>query len=166
MIQEFKESGTLPRDSAIWQSLGINVFGKGSSIHGKNLQEVIWDFLAGVKKGNYVALIAFYPRNGKMVNEFQLLRKKVLDKTGLAVTLGFGPRYLHSTGQYHKGGANNGYFLIFANPNEEGIDVPGELISFGILEYAQALGDFEALKSKGRKVLLIQIAPSKVKDIL
>ena len=166
MIQEFKESGTLPRDSAIWQSLGINVYGKGSSIHGKNLQEVIWDFLAGAKRGNYVALIAFYPRDGKMINEFQLLRKKVLEKTGLAVTLGFGPRYLHSTGQYHKGGANNGYFLIFANPNEEGIDVPGESISFGILEYAQALGDFEVLKGKGRKVLLIQIDPSKVKDIL
>ncbi len=166
MIQEFKEGGTLPRYSTIWQSLGINVFGKGSSIHGKNLQEVIWDFLAGAKKGNYVSLMAYYPQIGEMVTEFQLLRKKVVDKTGLAVTLGFGPRYLHSTGQYHKGGANNGYFLIFANPNEVGIDVPGESISFGIMEYAQALGDFEALKSKGRKVLLIQIAAGKLKDML
>ncbi len=166
MIQDYKEKGSLPRDTTIWHSLGIEVYSKGSSIHGKNLQEVVWDFLAGAEKGKYVAINAFYPRNDKTVEEFQLFRRKVLEKTGLAVTLGFGPRFLHSTGQYHKGGPNTGYFLVFIKPNNEDIEVPGESISFGILQNAQALGDYEALKAKGRKVLLIQISTSQLKDLL
>jgi len=166
MIKEYKETGSLPRESAIWQSLGIEVHGKGTTIHGKNLQEVIWDFLSGAKKGSYVSINAFFPRDDRMLDEFQSFRKKVLDKTGLAVTLGFGPRFLHSTGQFHKGGPNSGYFLVFTRPIDDDIEVPGEGISFGVLESAQALGDYEALKEKGRKVLQIQISSNKLKDLL
>jgi transaldolase/glucose-6-phosphate isomerase len=166
MIKEYKESGTLPQENAIWQSLGIQVFGEGSTIHGKNLQEVLWDFLSAAKKGNFVAINAFFPRDEKMLHEFQIFRKKVLEKTGLAVTLGFGPRFLHSTGQFHKGGPNSGYFLVFTKPIEEDIEIPGESISFGVLENAQALGDYEALEEKGRKVLRIQISTNQLKDLL
>ena len=70
---------------------------------------------------------------------------------------GYGPRYLHSTGQLHKGGANNGAFIIVTADVHEDLPIPGEPFSFGVLEMAQALGDFESLESAGRRALHIHL---------
>ena len=70
---------------------------------------------------------------------------------------GYGPRYLHSTGQLHKGGANNGVFVIVAADAAEDLPIPGEPFSFGVLEMAQALGDFQSLDRTGRRALLVQL---------
>ena len=86
------------------------------------------------------------------------LRDKILTKTRRAVLFGYGPRYLHSTGQLHKGDGNNGVFIILSAEPQTDIKIPGQDYSFGQLCNAQALGDFKALQDKGRRAIKIHLA--------
>ena len=86
-------------------------------------------------------------------------------RTKRAVLFGYGPRYLHSTGQLHKGDGNNGVFVIFSAEPEHDIKIPGQHYTFGQLCNAQALGDFQALQSKGRRVIKIHLAQPVAKSI-
>jgi transaldolase/glucose-6-phosphate isomerase len=124
-------------------------------------------FLKRSKNGDYIAIMGFLPRNTEMIAALQDLRVAIRDKTKRAVTVGFGPRFLHSTGQLHKGGANNGLFLqITAGPVED-IHIPTQRHSFGTLELAQALGDYEALKASGRRVLRVHLSrPDEINDLM
>ena len=90
----------------------------------------------------------------------------LLARTGCATTLGFGPRFLHSTGQLHKGGPDSGLFLqITADPDKD-LEIPGQGLSFSVLERAQALGDYEALAARGRRVLRVHLpSPQAVKNL-
>ena len=85
------------------------------------------------------------------------LQSLLRDRTRAAVTLGIGPRYLHSTGQLHKGGPNNGLFLMITSQVAEGLPIPGEKFSFADLELAQAIGDLEALEAKGRRAFHVRL---------
>jgi transaldolase/glucose-6-phosphate isomerase len=107
--------------------------------------------------GDYIAINAFLPRNTQNLVILQDLRANLLKKFKLATTLGFGPRYLHSTGQLHKGGGNNGIFLLITASRSKDIEIPGEGISFGNMQRAQALGDLQALEAKNRRVLWIDL---------
>ncbi len=117
-------------------------------------------FWASVKKGDYVNLLAFVPDRPAVRKTLVQIQDTLRAKTGRAVVLGIGPRYLHSTGQLHKGGADNGVFLVVASPahKKENLPVPGEKFSFGQLVLAQARGDFDALKGKGRRALYVELA--------
>ncbi|MBQ8033174.1 MAG: hypothetical protein IJ266_04400, partial [Elusimicrobiaceae bacterium] len=86
------------------------------------------------------------------------LREKVQNKTKRAVLFGYGPRYLHSTGQLHKGDGNNGVFLILSADPANDIKIPGQAYTFGQLCNAQALGDYQALLEKGRRVIKLHLA--------
>ena len=115
-------------------------------------------FLDLAGPGDYLALLAYVPSSsaawGTLLDRF---RAAVARATRCASTLGYGPRYLHSTGQLHKGGADNGVFILLA-PEVTGdadLAVPGAAFSFGVLERAQALGDFQSLDSAGRRALLV-----------
>jgi len=81
------------------------------------------------------------------------LREAIIERHHVATTYGYGPRFLHSTGQLHKGGADNGVFLIITATPVEDLPIPGEPFSFGTLELAQAVGDFAALDAAGRRGL-------------
>jgi transaldolase / glucose-6-phosphate isomerase len=118
---------------------------------------VLNDFLSRTKPGDYVAINAYLPRNPELDALLQSLRAAVTKKTGLPTTLGFGPRFLHSTGQLHKGGAANGVFLQITSDPEADFDIPGQGLTFGTLERGQALGDYEALASRGRRILRIHL---------
>lgn len=125
--------------------------------------EIIDQFLSKtVNKYGYVAINAFIPRSEDNVECLTSVRKHILTKFGNATTLGFGPRYLHSTGQLHKGGPGNGVFVIITNNPEQDIPIPGEGITFGRFCMAQALGDEEALAAHGRKILRIHFSSSKI----
>ena len=115
-------------------------------------------FLKQAQKGDYVAINAFVPRNPGMFAGLQSLRVAVKDTTRCAVTLGFGPRFLHSTGQLHKGGPNTGLFLVITADPVEDFEIPTQGMSFGTLERAQAMGDYEALQSRGRRVLRLHLS--------
>ncbi|MFQ5689214.1 MAG: bifunctional transaldolase/phosoglucose isomerase, partial [Gemmatimonadota bacterium] len=110
------------------------------------------EFLAAAGPGDYVALLPYFRATPEREAILTALRRDILARSGLATTLGHGPRYLHSTGQLHKGGPDGGlYLLLTAEPEEEAV-IPGEAYGFGTLQRAQALGDFRSLSSKGRRV--------------
>ena len=136
---------------------GISLFGN-LSLEGKGLKSLVGKFLKLANPGDYVAINAYLMRDQKNTATLQELRSWVMAKTKLATTLGFGPRFQHSTGQLHKGGKNNGMFLVITADPKSDIDIPEEGISFGVLEHGQYLGDIEALEARGRRVLHIHLA--------
>ena len=116
------------------------------------------EFLRVVRPGDYVCVLAFLPpeepATETALGEF---RDRVGIECGCATMCGYGPRYLHSTGQLHKGGANNGVFVLLTADPAEDLPIPGEAFSFGVLEMAQALGDFRSLEQTGRRALHVHL---------
>jgi len=112
-----------------------------------------------METGAYIALLAYYStfdtKVETMVKELQSL---LMDRTKCAVQAGFGPRYLHSTGQVHKGGPNSGIYLIFTHKTTDDVSVPNADFTFSELELSQAYGDMEALNAKKRRVILFESA--------
>jgi hypothetical protein len=124
---------------------------------GATLEAAIQALLGQVRPGDYVALLAFIAPDPKHDNALNAIRLAIRDKYRVATTVGYGPRYLHSTGQLHKGGPNTGVFLQIVGDDPKDIPIPGERLSFGVLKQAQALGDFQALRNHGRRVLRVQL---------
>lgn len=155
-IQSFHETGVLEQEKPAWEKNGVQVFSK-DPVHGMSLKEVVMRFLQNASQGDYIAINAYLPRNSEMQTQLGKLRYWIQQLTGLPTTLGFGPRFLHSTGQLHKGGANNGVFIqITADPQFD-VEIPGMNLTFGQLERAQALGDYESLVARGRRVIRIHL---------
>lgn len=122
----------------------------GGSIEVRKTESTLVEFWENLEENDYVAILAFVPDRDKIRKALYGLRDQIREKTKHAVTVGFGPRYLHSTGQLHKGGANNGVFLLITDASSEEMLVPGERYGFSQLILAQAMGDFEALEGRGR----------------
>jgi transaldolase/glucose-6-phosphate isomerase len=115
-------------------------------------------FIKQAKAGDYVALNVYLPRNGETIVALQEMRVAIRARTGCAVTAGFGPRFQHSTGQFHKGGPANGLFIQIVADAEKDMDIPGEGMTFGTLIRAQALGDYETLVARGRRVTRVHLS--------
>ena len=115
-------------------------------------------FLRLVRPGDYLALLAYVPSDdAAWAAALHTLRSEAGAAAACATMFGFGPRYLHSTGQLHKGGADNGVFIVVTAEAETDLAIPGEPFSFGVLEMAQALGDFHSLGKAGRRALHIHL---------
>jgi glucose-6-phosphate isomerase len=115
-------------------------------------------FLQAIRSSDYFALLAYVPPDQQDLKPvLQDLRDRVAIQKRCATMLGYGPRYLHSTGQLHKGGANNGVFLIVTAQPDQDLAIPGAPYSFGVLEMAQALGDFQSLESAGRRAAHVHL---------
>lgn len=129
------------------------------------LSTLAQDFYSLLESNDYVAVLPYmYP--SKEVEEALLgLRDKIMARTKRAVMFGYGPRYLHSTGQLHKGDGNNGVFLILSADPQNDVKIPGQNYTFGQLCNAQALGDFQALESKGRRVVKVHLAQPVAEEI-
>jgi glucose-6-phosphate isomerase len=113
---------------------------------------------ANARPGGYIAIMAYVDRSPRQTEALTALRAALARRTGLATTLGFGPRFLHSTGQLHKGGPQGGLFLqITRDDADHDLPIPGEVYTFGVLKRAQALGDLAALREAGRTVLRIDL---------
>lgn len=161
MMAEYQEKGKLPELNSSIEDKGIKVYG---DVKANSIDEVLKSFLSDCKSGkNYVSIQAYLNPNEKTTEALQILRTSIQKKYKVATTLGFGPRFLHSTGQLHKGDAGNGYFIQFTSNIEEDLPIPenpGEestSITFGILIKAQALGDRQALIDNKRKVITIDL---------
>jgi transaldolase/glucose-6-phosphate isomerase len=113
--------------------------------------------LAQIGTGDYVGLNAYVEMTDASDGPLQSIRHRLRDRFRVATTLGYGPRFLHSTGQLHKGGPNNGVFLQLTCDDAEDLPVPGEKFTFGVLKGAQAAGDMEVLASRGRRILRIHL---------
>jgi hypothetical protein len=111
-----------------------------------------------VEADDYVAIQAYLPRDPGMERRLQEARLRLRDRLRVATTVGFGPRFLHSTGQLHKGGPNTGVFIQVVEPTAEDAPIPGQPYSFGKLIAAQALGDLQSLRAHGRRVARVRLA--------
>ena len=107
--------------------------------------------------GDYFGLLAYIEMNADNERALSSIRAKVLEKTRAATCLGFGPRFLHSTGQGYKGGANNGVFLQITSDDESDVPVPEQKYTFGVVKAAQARGDFGVLTERGRRALRVHL---------
>jgi glucose-6-phosphate isomerase len=161
IVKEFNEKGKLPEINPAITDKNISVYG---DINGNSIEQALINFLGTVnliqKPGNYISLQAYLKPDNETTSALQELRTSIQKKYKAAVTTGYGPRFLHSTGQLHKGDAGNGIFIQFISSSQNDLpipDNPGEdnsSISFGVLKKAQALGDGQALLDNNRKVLL------------
>jgi glucose-6-phosphate isomerase len=113
------------------------------------------EFIQSARPGDYVALMAFADETLELRQAFEGLRRRLLVERRLPTTLGYGPRFLHSTGQLHKGGANNGLFVQFTAEPEADIPIPGASYGFGTLAAAQAIGDLQSLRMHQRRALRV-----------
>jgi len=123
----------------------------------EGLADAIKNWILKAKPGDYIALQAYLNPLKEVTSALQKVRNELLSRTRLATTLGYGPRFLHSTGQLHKGGQNNGLFLQLVDEPEFDLPVPETNFSFGKLIGAQSLGDYQALMQRGRRVLRINL---------
>jgi hypothetical protein len=101
--------------------------------------------------------MAYLPRTPRTEEALAQMRKTIRDRLSVATTVGYGPRFLHSTGQLHKGGANTGVFVQFVADDTARAGIPGAEYDFGVLKDAQAGGDFEALVARGRRALRVHL---------
>lgn len=169
MMKEYQEKGKLPELIPVLDERGIKIYG---NIKAKSLDEILSSYLSGCKGGkNYVAIQAYLNPTSEIFESLQDLRTSIQKKYKVATTLGFGPRFLHSTGQLHKGDAGNGYFIQFISDFEEDLPIPenpGEektSVTYGVLIKAQALGDRQALIDNKRKVITIDLGLEPVTSI-
>jgi transaldolase/glucose-6-phosphate isomerase len=131
----------------------------------KACASALQSLLSTANPGDYIALQAFLPPSREVTQALQKVRSVLLQQTRLATTLGFGPRFLHSTGQLHKGGPNTVLALQIIDKIEQDLIVPETGYSFATLIEAQALGDYQALKQRERRVLRIAIEPDTVEGL-
>lgn len=132
---------------------------------GATIKEALTNFLAKTQKGEYIAVMAFLPYDEATSVALRTLATTLRDAYSLPVTVGYGPRFLHSTGQLHKGGANNGYFIQIIDDKDSGPEIPGLSYSFGALVTAQGRGDFNALKNKNRRSIKIRLSGNPAEGI-
>ncbi len=156
-IAAYNQNGTLDEGTPFLETEAAKVYAN-VEITGTDLKSAFDVFLAQAEVSDYISIHAYLPRNAEMQTVLDSLRLSIQQKTGLATTLGFGPRFLHSTGQLHKGGANNGLFIQITTDAASDIEIPTQGMSFGTLERAQALGDYAALDASGRRVLRLHVA--------
>jgi transaldolase/glucose-6-phosphate isomerase len=117
----------------------------------------IEEFISLVEPDNYISLLCYFEETDERTAELQKWRMQLRDEKKTATTFAYGPRYLHSTGQLHKGGPATGVYIIITGDNKEALPIPDQKFGFYILNEAQSLGDFRSLNDKGRKVLYIQV---------
>jgi transaldolase/glucose-6-phosphate isomerase len=159
-IAEYQKNGELKEGQPSWNENGVAVF-PSVPISGTDLKTILENYLKNARPGGYVAVNAYLPRNAEMDAMLQQMRTAIRSATGNAVTTGFGPRFQHSTGQFHKGGLENALFIQITADPEKDIDIPNQGLTFGTLIRAQALGDFEALIEAQRTVLRIHLPGAK-----
>lgn len=161
-LEEFKKNGQLPEESSVFADGDVQIFTDDVNRQALNdvssLSHVVAAHLSRVRTGDYVAINAYLERTPAVHEALQRIRALIRDTRRVATTLGYGPRFLHSTGQLHKGGPNSGVFLQVTADHEEDLAIPGEPYSFGTLVTAQALGDMKSLCTCHRRVIRIHLS--------
>jgi transaldolase/glucose-6-phosphate isomerase len=164
LMSVYEETGALPHESPLHEEAGLRVFADARNAravegapHGRSVEALLRRHFARLRPGDYFALQAYLDMNADVEARLQRLRHAVRDAKGVATTLGFGPRFLHSTGQLHKGGPDSGVFLQLTSDVAEDVAIPGQRASFGVLARAQAQGDLEVLGERGRRALRVHL---------
>jgi transaldolase/glucose-6-phosphate isomerase len=154
LLKVIQEKGQLPDEEPALVKPPLSLFATEA---GNNLADAIQAFLRQADEDCYFAIMAFLPESESLTEDFQEFRQFISTITRLPTTLGYGPRFLHSTGQFHKGGKNNGLFLQLTWKHREDAQIPEEPYTFGQFQDAQARGDLQALLRHDRRVLRIDL---------
>lgn len=160
LLAEHARRGALPVAPPVWRRDRTEIHASSAPPAlraAKHLAAALAVHLARTKRGDYLALNAYVPRTPHTQAQIERMRVAARDRLRIATTAGFGPRFLHSTGQLHKGGANNGVFIQITCGHPHDLPIPGEHASFGALEDAQALGDLQSLESRCRRVIAVRL---------
>lgn len=161
LLEEYTSTGTLPEGEPIFSEGTIRLYGDpatASALTGRrSLSDALTAHLDRIQPGDYVAFTTYLDRSPATEKILTAIRRRVRDRFTVATTLGYGPRFLHSTGQLHKGGRNTGLFLQFTANDQSDLPIPGAAYSFGVMKRAQALGDFTALQRRGRRILRLHL---------
>ena len=160
----YEADGTLPAEHPVLRAGGISVYADrknaaalaGSTANG-SLEGLLANHCARLGPGEYLALLAFVEMSDGHARPLQRIRQAVRDVYGAATAVGFGPRYLHSTGQAYKGGPNSGVFIQITCDDVVDLPVPGRRCSFGVVKAAQARGDYQVLSDRGRRLLRLHL---------
>lgn len=166
LTEQYEKNGSLPPEQAFFEEKGIKLFTDDKNAaalnqivgSGKSLAAYLRAHFGRLQAGDYFATLAFIPMNDEHEKALQTIRHSVRDKKRVATCLGFGPRFLHSTGQAYKGGPNTGVFLQITCDDAVDLPVPGQKYTFGIVKAAQARGDFAVLAERNRRALRIHLA--------
>ena len=126
-------------------------------LSGGSVAEALKAHLQRAGAGDYIAMLDYFEESDANESAVQKIRTHLRDATRCATTTGYGPRFLHSTGQLHKGGPASGVFLQITAPDAHDIPVPEEPFTFSTLKQAQALGDFRSLSTRGRRAIRIDL---------
>jgi transaldolase / glucose-6-phosphate isomerase len=164
LTEEYERTGSLPKETPFFEDNGIKLFADEKNAN--DLRLFVWkSSLSGylkahldrLKTSDYFALLAYIEMNDEHEGLLQIARHAVRDQKRVATCLGFGPRFLHSTGQAYKGGPNTGVFLQITCDDANDLQVPNQKYSFGLVKAAQARGDFEVLADRGRRALRVHL---------
>ena len=165
LTSEYEKNGSLPAEKPVVEDGGIKLFtdeknaaelakAAGSD---QSLAGYLKAHLGRIHAGDYFAVLGYIQMNAEHEQSLQTLRHAVRDKKRVATCLGFGPRFLHSTGQAYKGGPNSGVFLQITCDDSVELPVPGQKYTFGVVKAAQARGDFQVLAERGRRALRVHL---------
>jgi hypothetical protein len=156
MVAAYQKTGKLPELKPTLEAKGIRVYAEQTA---KSLPDALKTFLGKRERGAYIAVQGYLQSADETDAALDSLRLKLREHTGLATTVGYGPRFLHSTGQLHKGDSGKGLFIQLTSDKSADADIPDDAksdkssMSFGVLIAAQALGDRQALLDAGRAVI-------------
>jgi transaldolase/glucose-6-phosphate isomerase len=160
LLDAYRRDGALPQPAPLVAEPGIAAYGDPKALGDDpvTVEGALRALVGTAQPGDYFAILAYLPADPAAVASLQGMRQLMRDQVGLATTLGIGPRFLHSTGQLHKGGPATGIFLqLTAEPHRD-LPIPGWQESFETLIAAQAAGDLAALQGRGRRVLRLHLA--------
>lgn len=161
----YEQTGALPSEPPFLAAGGLAFFADAENARGieramtgeRSPSSCLRAHLARVAPGDYVALLAYVDRHEEYDRRLQTIRHNIRERSRAATCVGFGPRFLHSTGQAYKGGPNTGVFLQITCDDSSDVTVPGRKYTFGIVKAAQAQGDFAVLAARGRRALRVHL---------
>ena len=165
LTSEYEETGMLPSEIPIFEEDGIKLYTDEKngevlkrSLDSPSLVGYLRAHVNRLQAGDYFAVLGYLERNQSHENTLRAIRQAVRDAKHVATCLGFGPRFLHSTGQAYKGGPNTGVFLQITCDDAADLPVPGQRYTFGLVKAAQARGDFQVLVERGRRALRLHLS--------
>ena len=158
LLEVYRNESKLPEQEVLFEGNGCRIYGDSKTKtvlqpQSETLTGYVGAHLSQAKKGDYVALTAYIPETGAHAQLLGQLRAQIRNAHKTATTVGYGPRFLHSTGQLHKGGADNGIFIQITATDSQDLSIPDQPYTFGVLQQAQALGDFQSLAQRNRRVI-------------
>ena len=165
LTEQYERTGSLPFESPFFEGNGVRLFTyqknvaalKQAAGASANLNSYVRAHLERLHAGDYFAVLGYIEMNDANESQLQSIRHAVRDKKRVATCLGFGPRFLHSTGQAYKGGPNSGVFLQVTSEHAADLPIPGQKYTFGVVQAAQARGDFQVLAERNRRALRVHL---------